>query len=105
MHIISPITTEASIFKKLYHIFSSTIIGWKKLNSNIWNPETLNIHQTNCKQYFGCHNLVGVKLLTRQHLGLSQLREHRFKHSFRDTLNPLCSGGKEVKTIILVIIF
>ena len=47
---------------------------------------------------FGCHNPIGVKLLTRIRLGLSQLREHKFKRSFHDTFNPLCSCGKEVKT-------
>ena len=26
------------------------------------------------------------------------LREHKFKHSFRDTLNPLCSCGLDIET-------
>ena len=47
---------------------------------------------------FACHNRIGVKLLTKVRLGLSHLREHKFKHSFQDTLNPLCSCGKEVET-------
>ena len=37
---------------------------------------------------FGCHNPLEVK----------HLREHKFKHGFQDTLNPLCSCGKEVET-------
>ena len=36
--------------------------------------------------------------LTRLRLGLSYLREHKFKHSFQDTLNPFCSCGVDVKT-------
>ena len=44
---------------------------------------------------FGCHNPIGVKLLTRLRLGL---REHKFKHGFQDTLNPLCSCEKEIET-------
>ena len=47
---------------------------------------------------FCCHNPIGVKLLTRLQLGLSHLREHKFKHSFQDALNPLCSCRKEVET-------
>ena len=47
---------------------------------------------------FGCPNPIGVKLLTRIRLGLSHLREHKFKCSFHDTFNPLCSYGKKVKT-------
>ena len=46
---------------------------------------------------FGCHNLIGAKLLTRLRLGLSHLWEHKFKHSFQDTLNPLCSCRKKSK--------
>ena len=47
---------------------------------------------------FGCHNSIGIKLLTRLQLGLSHLSEHKFKHGLQDTLNPLCSCGKEVET-------
>ena len=35
----------------------------------------------------------GLKLLTRLRLGLSHLREHKFRHNFNDTINPLCSCG------------
>ena len=31
-------------------------------------------------------------------ISLNHLREHKFKHSFQDTFNPLCSCGKEVET-------
>ena len=43
-----------------------------------------------------CH--VGTRVLTKLRLGLSHLREHKFKHSFEDTLNLLGSCGKEVET-------
>ena len=91
-------------FKNSY--FPSTIIEWKKLDSNIRNSETLNIFKSKilkfirptAKSIFGCHNPIWVKLLTRLRLGRSHLREHNFKHSFHDTLSPLCSCGKEVET-------
>ena len=41
-----------------------------------------------------CHNPRGIKLLSRVRLGLSYLREHKFKHSFQDSLKLLCSCGK-----------
>ena len=47
---------------------------------------------------FECHNPKGVKFLTRLRLGLSHLREHKFKHSFQDSLNPLCKCGAEVES-------
>ena len=31
-------------------------------------------------------------------LGLNHLREHKFKHSFQDTINPLCSCGLHIES-------
>ena len=48
---------------------------------------------------FNCHNPKGIELLSRLRLGLSHLREHKFKHSFQDSLNPFYScGNGEVET-------
>ena len=90
-------------FKNSY--FSSTIIEWNKLDSDIRNSETFNIFKSKILKFirptaisiFGCHNSIRVKLITRLRLGLSHLREHKFKHGFQDTLNPLCNCGKEVE--------
>ena len=47
---------------------------------------------------FSFHNPKGVKLLTRLMLGLSHLRDHKFKQSFQDSLNPICNCGVDVET-------
>ena len=47
---------------------------------------------------FNCHNPKGVKLLNKLRLGLSHLRERKFKHSFQDSLNPICSCGNDIQT-------
>ena len=39
-----------------------------------------------------------MKLITRLRLGLSHLREHKFKHSFQHTLNPLCNCGQDIES-------
>ena len=39
----------------------------------------------------------GVKYLTRLSLCFSHLNEHRFRHGFLDTLNPLCNCSLEVE--------
>ena len=91
---------KPQFFKNSY--FPSTIIEWNKLDSNIRNSETLDIFKSKILKFirptassiFGCHNPIGVQLLTRLRLGLNHLREHIFKHGFQDTLNPLCSCGK-----------
>ena len=30
--------------------------------------------------------------------GLSHLRDHKFKHNFLDTLNPICNCGEDIET-------
>ena len=47
---------------------------------------------------YNCHNPRGICLITRLRLGLSHLREHKFKQSFQDTLNPLCNCGNDVES-------
>ena len=48
---------------------------------------------------FSSNKTRGIKLLSRLRLGLSHLRDQKFKLSFQDTLNYFCSCGKgEVET-------
>ena len=42
-----------------------------------------------------CHNPKEICLITRLRLGLSHLKEDKFKHSFQDILNPLCTCGND----------
>ena len=51
------------------------------------------------KQYFQIRYSKGVKLLSRLRLGLSQLREHKFKYGFLNLLNPLCSCIQDIETL------
>ena len=70
--------------------FPSAIIEWDKLDLNIRNSESSNIFKKSLLKFkgpsgssvFNCHNLRGVKLLTKIRLGLSHLRKHNFKHGF-----------------------
>ena len=50
--------------------------------------------------FLNCHNLKGIKLVTRLRSGLSHLREHKFKHSFQDSLNPICRCGADVESCV-----
>ena len=43
---------------------------------------------SNCT--FNCHRPNEIKLITRSTLGLSHLRQHKFRHNFKDTLNSIC---------------
>ena len=47
---------------------------------------------------YNCFNTKGIKHLTRLRLGLSHLRDHKFKHGFLDSLNLICSCGLDIET-------
>ena len=86
--------------------FPSVVIEWNKLDLNIPNSENLFIFKKKLSKFihpsgnsvFKCHNPKGIKLLTRQRLGLSHLQEHKFKHGFLDSLKPICSCGQNIET-------
>ena len=46
-----------------------------------------------------------IKLFTRLRLGLSHLREHKFRHNFQDTLNPICSCDDDIETTIHCLLY
>ena len=79
----------------------SVIVEWNKLDLEIQNAPSLNVFKKNILKFirptaqniFGCHNLKGIKYLTRLRLGLSHLHKQKFKNNFQDTLNPLCTCG------------
>ena len=65
----------------------------------LWKKRILSFIRPSPDSTFNCHNLRGIKLLSRLRLGLSHLREHKFKHCFQDSLNPFCNYEKgEVET-------
>ena len=72
------IKTKHNFFKNSF--FPSVIIEWNNLDPNC----------------FDCPNPKGIKHITRLRLGLRHLREHKFKHSFQDTINPLCNCGRDI---------
>ena len=47
---------------------------------------------------YAIHDISGLKLLTRLRLNFSHLNEHKFRHNFKDTINPMCNCGFEPET-------
>ena len=103
-------TNNIPLFKVKHNFFQnsffpSPVIEWNKLDLNMRNSESLNIFKKTLLNFippsgstvFNCHNPKGVKLLTRLRLGSSRLREHKFKHSFQDSLNPICNCGNDIE--------
>ena len=75
------------------------MIEWNKLGLNIRNSESLTSFKSKVFKFtrpsensiFRRSNPKGIQLLTRLRLGSSQLRDHKFKHNFLDSLNPICN--------------
>ena len=46
---------------------------------------------------FAIHDTKGLKLLTCLKLNFSHLNEHKFRHGFKDTVDPMCKCGLETE--------
>ena len=49
---------------------------------------------------YNIHNPLGVKYLTRLRIGFSHLKEHKFRHNFQDSIDPMCSCSSGIETTI-----
>ena len=89
-------------------LFPSATIEWNHLDQELRNCEDYSLFHFNSlkfirpfpSNFFNCQNIIGMKFVTRLHLGLSHLEEHKSKHSFQDTVNPLCNCGLNVESCI-----
>ena len=86
--------------------FPFCVKTWNKLSSELRNSSSVSIFKKALLNYyrpkecsiFNIFDPVGLKLLTRLRVNLSHLREHKFRHNFLDTLNPLCSCNLEIES-------
>ena len=96
--------TKHDFFKNSF--FPTTIKEWNNLDPHIRKSKSISIFKINIlkfirpkpKNIYYCHNSKEIRLLTRLLLGLSHLREHKFKHIFHDCLNLLCFCSNETET-------
>ena len=49
---------------------------------------------------FNIHNPLGIKYLTRLRVGFSHLKEHKFRHNFQDSIDPMCNCGSGIETTV-----
>ena len=84
----------------------NVINKWNKLDPGIRSSTSYNLFRNALLKFirpaqrktFNINDSVAVKLLTRLRLGFSRLCEHKFRHGFRDILNPLCPCDIETET-------
>ena len=100
---LSHFKVKHNYFKNSF--FPSTVIEWNKLDLNIRDSESLTSFKSKVFKFMHpsenspfCNNSKGARLLTRLRLDLSHLRDHKFKHNFQDTLNPICTCVEDIET-------
>ena len=104
IHNIPLLKTKHSFLKNSF--FRLNIIEWNNLDPHLRKSDDFSVFKSNILRFirptpnsvYICHKPRGVCLITRLKLGLSHLREQKFKHGFLDTLNPLCSCGNDVES-------
>ena len=85
------------------NLFPSTIVGWNKLDPAIRNSTSFNSFKESILTFiravpnstFQCNNPKGIKYLARLLVNFGLLRDRKFKYSFQDTVNPLCTCNLE----------
>ena len=76
-----------------------TVNEWNKLDPDIKNSDSYEIFRKKLLVFirpvgnsmYGIYDPFRVKLINRLRLSFIRLREHKFRHNFADTVNPLCS--------------
>ena len=93
------IILKTHFFLLLYQIETSLTSTLETQQTSItFKKKLLNFIRPCSSSIFDIHNPIGNKLLTRLRLGISHLHEHKFRHCFQDTLNPLCKLGKDIES-------
>ena len=103
---ITPFKVRHNLFKNSF--FPSVIIEWKKLDLEIRNSDfleifkktLLNFIRRNSNNVRNINNPLELKLLTRLRIGFSHIKEHKFKHNFQDSVDPLCSCGNDIESTV-----
>ena len=77
----------------MYHTLTSYIRQDFKKND-------MSFIRSKANSVFNCNSSKGLKYVIRPFLGLSHLREPKFKRSFQNSLNPLSTCSLDVETTI-----
>ena len=93
---------RTELFKNSFFLYH--IEAWYSLDPSIINSNSLEAFKSKLlafirpvqRSIYNVLNRQGLKFLTRFHLRLSHLNKHRFRHNFKECINPLCSCSLEV---------
>ena len=101
--VIGQLNARTEIFKMSF--YPNCLSEWNKLEPElrlapsiaVFKKKLLSIIRPPAKSVYGIHDPKGLCYLTQLRVGLSKLNFHKFKHNFRDTINPMCPTSDGVE--------
>ena len=91
-------TNAQSFFKNLKEVDNAFCVS--KCHSWKFREIIFSFVRPKENSVFAIHDTKGLKLLTRLKLNFSHLNEHKFRHGFRDIVDPMCKWGLETETTL-----
>ena len=100
---IGRVKARAEKFKSTF--YPNCLSEWNKLEPElrlapsvaVFKKKLLSIIRPPAKSVYGIHDPKGLSHLTQLRVGFSKLNFHKFKHYFRDTINPMCPTSDGVE--------
>ena len=71
---------------------------------NKFKETTISFIRLKENSVFAIHDTKGLKLLTRLRLNFSHLNEHKFRHGFKDTVDPMCKCVVETEITLSLVL-
>ena len=86
----------------------SAITEWNRLDCYISNADSFEVFKKRLLSFtrpmtnsiYNIHNPLVVKYVTRLRIGFSHLNEHKFKHNFQYSIDPMSSCSSGIETTI-----
>ena len=102
--VIGRIGVRTDKFKSSF--YPNCLSEWNDLDSEIrlansvavFKKKLISLIRPPPKPVFGVHDQLGLSCLTQLRVGLSKLCFHKFRHNFRDTVNPECPTNDGIET-------
>ena len=102
--VVGRIRARTGKFKSSF--YPNCLAEWNELDPEIrlapsvgiFKKKLISIIRPPAKSVFGIHDPIGLSYLTQLRVGLSKLCFHKFKHNFRDSINPMCPSNDGIET-------
>ena len=97
--VVGQIRTRTSKLKSSF--YSHCLSEWNKRDTSVTLSSSLSnfkiklltlIHPPP-KPVYGIYDPIGLAILTQLRVGISKLNSHKFRHIFRERINPLCPSN------------